>query len=201
MKALLTWGIVLLVLFFLAILKVGVGFSWENDRGRLKIIVGKLRFSLPKEKKPKEKVKKPEKAASKSEKKSSGRGKQWALGALAHWQEILALVGKVLRAPSLNLLRLHMTAGGGDVADCALTYGKICAAVGAMLPAVQEVFSIQCRDIQVDCDYHQEKTTYSVQAELTLRIYEIFALAAAGLKLFLGIYREIENNKKAVRSA
>lgn len=201
MKALVIWLIILLVLFLLAILKIGIRFSWEDEEARLQILVWKSRISLPKEK-SKEKTEVPA-VETKSVKGSEGTGggKAWAMAALDHWQEILALVGRVLRTPTLDLLCIHVTVSSPDPAACALTYGRIWAAVGTILPVLERTFQVKRQDVQVQCDYEREKTAFLFRTEITVRIYEIVFLAAAGLRLFLRVYREIKNKKKAVQSA
>lgn len=195
MKVLVVWLTVLMSLFLLAIIKVGIRFSWENREAELQILIWKLHIALPKEKKRKSAAAAAEKIPQKMPKKTEN-GKLWLRAGLAHWQELLALIACVLRTPTLDLLRIHLTVGGPDPAACAMTYGRTCEAIGMALPILGHTFRIKRKDIQVVCDYGLEQTVVLVQAEITVRIYEIVILAAASLGLLLCIYRETKNNKR-----
>lgn len=198
MKALL---IVLLILILLGLLKVGVHIVYDGHV-RVQILIWKLRISLPKEKKSK---KKPEKTAAleqktpKKKKQKNPAVKAWLQAALAHWQDILALLGKALHMPRLDPLILHVTVGGSDPAARALNYGRAWAVLGSVLPLVENSFRIGRREIGVQCGAGQDAFIFYVQTDLTARIYEILLLGILGLKLLLQIYQEYKSIQKAVQ--
>lgn len=200
------FGMILLALLLLSLVKVGVRVVWNCGELAIRFVAGPFRIALPK-KKAKKQPKKP--AAKKAvkinveaekPKKNSSAGRLWLQAALAHWQELLALIGRTVRTPVLDRLILHLTVGGTDAAACALNYGRVCAAVGGILPVLENTFRIRRRDIQVQWDYAQQGLDCFVQAELTVRIYEMLALAAASLKLLLRLYQEIKMKQKAVQA-
>lgn len=200
-------AVVLLILFLR--LKVGVRFYWDSQSSVLKIRIGFLRFALSTEAKKKKKPKKEKKPAAKNkavtESKPKKKGlspslKSWLKALLECRMELLALIGKVLKSPTLDLLRLHISAGGSDAEACAMTYGKICAGLGAGLPVLCNTFRVKKQDIQVGCCYELSKTQIMAEVEATVMIYEVFAIIGTVLKLLVTIYITKKRNDKAVQT-
>ena len=209
------WLVVLILLAVFLFLKVGVRIQWDSNTLVLKIRVGVFRFVLSTDEK-KKKAKKPKKAK-KSKVKQAGPEtssqqtnnqkkemkpmspslKSWIRAVLECWRELLSLVGKVLRSPTLDLLRLHLAVGGNDTE---MMYGKICAALGAGLPVLYRVFRVKKEDIQVTCRYDLPKIQITAEVEATVMIYEVFALVGTVIGLLLKIYLTKKRNDKAVRT-
>lgn len=189
------------VLALLLSLKAGVWLRWESGTALLKIRIGWLRFTLSAKKKGKADKNPASVQKSTAEKKTEKTTlKKWISALISHWREVLQLLGKILKAPELQLLCLRVVVGGRDPEACALNYGRICAAVSAVLPALQSVFRINQQDIDVSVDFERNKTDLLCEAELTLRIYEILAIVVSGMLLLIKIYRHVKNCEKAVRS-
>ena len=216
--------ITILVLVILGMLKVGVRVLYQQKKVRLEVLISKFKIVLlGKDEKPKKakvpKVKKDQPAKPKKEKKTKsnlksksvqpsasqtgekkpkkkGKFKPWIDAALAYWQEILQLIGRVLTSPTLDDLQLEIRVGGGDAEKCAMTYGKICAIVGGVLPVVENTFGIRKRRIEVYPCFDRDDLDIMADVSITLRIYEIFALVFALLGLGLKIFLEARKNKK-----
>lgn len=198
MKALL---IVLLLLFLLGLLKVGVHIVWDGGAA-VQLLIWKFRISFPRKKASKKRD------PGKESDKAPAQAKQDALkthdlfqAALANWREILALIGKAVRTPRLDVLELRLTAGGRDAADCALNYGRLWAAAGGILPVLENTFRIGKREIDVRCDYNQKEISCFAQVDLTVRIYELLILGVLGLKLLARLYHDNKLTQKAVQSS
>lgn len=208
------WIITLGILALFLLLKVGVRFLWDSGTSHLKIRIGLLRFSLSteeKEKKPKKEKKRKEKQAAKAQtsavaadsKKKKGMSptlKKWIKALLEHWRDLFAIIGKILRMPTLDLLRLHIAVGNSDPAACALTYGKICAGLSAGLPVLCNTFRVHKQDIDVSCRYDLSKMDIMAEVEATVHIYEVFALIGAAIGLLLKLYFTTKNYDKAVQN-
>ena len=205
------WLIALVVFLLLLLLKVGVRILWDSESLLLKIRVGLLRFSLSSEKKSKKKEtkkkkqeKKPEQTAQpqgvKQKKEQKGMSpslKSWLIALLERRGELLSMIGKVLTSPTLDILRLHIAVGGGDPE---MTYGKICAGMGAGLPLLYNTFRVKKDDIQVVCRYDLSKVVIMAEVEATIRIGEVFALVGTVIGLLVKIYLTKKRNDKAVRT-
>ncbi len=197
------WLITLAVLALFLLLKVGVYFHWDNQETVLKIRIGLFRFSLStEEKKPKKKKeKKPEKQpASPAQQKEKNADKtnlkKWIKALLAHWADLFSLLGKILKSPTLDLLRLYIAVAGEDTE---LRYGKFCAGLSAGLPVLHNTFRVKKQDIQIACRYETPKTQIMAEAEATIRIYEVFALVGSVLGLLVKIFLTKKRNDKAVQ--
>ena len=196
--------IIAVLLFLLAVMQVGIKLQYNGEDLKLKLRAGFFRFSLPEKKGGKSKEKKPEKPekTKKPKKKDpikSARTKAWIKAALAHFGEIIALLGRILRSPTLDVLKLHMIVGASDPEVCAMNYGKFHAIAGAALPVLANVFQIRRRDIRIDCDFMKEENEIKAHVEITVRIYEIIAIAAAGIRLLIRLYRTQKKLFKAVQ--
>ena len=215
--------ITLAVLLILALIKVGVRVLYQQKQLQVEVLISRFKLIIvgdrkkkkkkkhksdKKEKKPaKEKTKSAKAKASAeitdqnnkdSSKKSGQKGKlkPWIDALLTYWREILELIGRVLTSPTLDDLQLEIRVGGFDAEACAMTYGRICAIVGGVLPVVENTFGIRKRRIEVYPVFDGEKLDISADVSITLRIYEIFALAFALLGLGLKLFLEARNNKK-----
>lgn len=198
------WLIALAVVALLLWMKVGVALRWDDGCSRMKLRVGILRVSLSTEQKmpskPEVKTKKnEEKPASIAKKtKKNTQLKPWLL---ALWQQrsaVLALLGRVLHAPTLDELQLDIAAGGEEPE---LTYGKIWAALGAGLPVLHGIFRVKKQRLDVTCRYDLPETQVVAKITATVRVYELLALAAGCLGLLLKVYKAKKVTDKAVRSS
>lgn len=208
MKTLLILAVILIAL---GLIKVGVHIWYVEKNVRLELLIFRFKMVLMGEdkpekkqkKKPKEKKKeapKPEKQKKTAAKpKKKGSMKPLISAVLQYWREILGIIGRVLTMPTLDILRAEICVGNADAEKCALTYGKCCAIVGAVLPVVENTFRVKKRDIQVRPCFDRESLEIQAEAAVTVRIYEVFALVFALLGLGIKILLQARTNKKAVQ--
>ena len=213
MRPWMIWLLVLACLALVAAAKVGVHVSYLEKKLRLDLLISRFRITLlgGEPKKPKrqkkrrtseEKTQKPKKqSAAKTPKEGKPNLKPWLQAVQTYWRELLELVGRVLTSPTLDVLKLQILVGGKDAEACAMTYGRICAVVGSVLPVVENTFGIRKRQIDVRGCFDREGLDISAEAAITIRIYEIFALAFAMLGLGLKLLLAAKNNKKAVQNS
>ena len=209
------WLITLAVLVILALVKVGVHVRYEEKVLRLELLISKFRIVLMGEDKPEKKKKKkkdkpkkekeqkkkdPKPKKDKPKKKGNILENPWVQAVLDYWRELLALVGRVLTSPTLDVLRLQLWVGGGDSEKCAMTYGRVCAVLGGVLPVVENTFGIRKRQIEVWCCYDRDSIDVAAETSITVRIYEVFALVFALLGLGIKIFITARKYKKAVQN-
>lgn len=195
MKPWLAWLIVLAVLLTLAYLKIGVHLFYKEQVFGLKLQAGPFQLNFGGNEK--EEKKKSSGSANRGQKKKKPK-LSWFDAVKNNWEELVELLSKVLTAPALDVLRLQIAVGSSDPADCAMKYGKVCAAVGAVLAPLENTFSVKKRDVQVACCFDRDKITAEGEAALTLRIYESIFLAVAILRFGLKFYRDAKTNMKVV---
>ena len=196
------WLIALAVLLLILWTKVGVYLSWESRQAVLKVRIGYLRFQLWPDGKPKkpEARKQTRQPAPVLRQQGNTMLKKWLYAIWNNRQTLLDFLRKAMKAPTLDLLRLHVAVGHPDPVTCALTYGSTCAAIGTGLPVLYRTFRVRKQDIDVTCRYDLPKTQTEGEAELTVRIYLLIALGFAGLKLLYQVYRSTKLTQKAVQN-
>lgn len=195
------WLITLSALTVLLTMKVGLWFRWESGEAVLKVRIGLFHFAFPTmEGSGKHSKMDTMRGRQKEQGKSKPSMKKWIRVALRHWQELLELVGRALRTPQLDLLRIQVAAGGNDAEACAMHYGRICAGLGIGLPLVHQTFHVKKQDVDVTCCFQQPETEILAEVEATVRIYQLLVLLTLAVGLLYKLYQEIKYNEKAVQS-
>ena len=214
------WWITLGILFLLAIFPLGVSIHYNADGPVVKIILGPIKLTVvpakkktKKEKKEKtKKEKKPKKAAPQkqkqvgadapspdpaAEKKEQGGN---VLDFLPLVQTVFEFLGDFRRKLRLDNLQLKLIMAGGDPYDLAMNYGKAWAAMGNLLPKLEQWFVIKKRDIEVECDFVAGKTTIIAHLDLTITLGRllaaVFTFAFKALVKFLKIMKKRKGGAK-----
>ena len=207
------WWITLGILFLLAILPLGVSIHYNADGPVVKIILGPIKRSVvpakkkppkekkekpKKEKKPKKKTQKPKQvgadappAEPKPESKEQGGS---ILDFLPLVKTLFDFLGDFRRKLRLDNLQLKLIMAGGDPYNLAMNYGKAWAAVGNLLPKLEQWFVIRKRDIEVECDFVESKTTIIAHMDLTITLGRL--LAAVFKFLFKALIKFLQIKKK-----
>lgn len=124
----------------------------KADREKLK---KKALKKVQKKKKKEEEKKKPkeQQARERLEKKK----KKLSLDELMQLARIaLKTVSKLPRKLVMKELCLHVKCGGGDAAQAAIGYGRVCAVTATALPILEKALRIRKRDVGVELDYGRE---------------------------------------------
>ena len=209
------WWITLGILFLLAILPLGVSVRYNAEGAVVKIILGpvKLQVVPVKKKPPKEKKEKPKKESKpkkpkqmpsrqvgasnppqeppKEEKKEQGGS---VLDFLPLVKTLFDFLGDFRRKLRLDNLQLKLIMAGGDPYNLAMNYGKAWAAVGNLLPKLEQWFVIKKRDIEVECDFVATQTTVIAHLDLTITLGRL--LAAVFKFLFKALVKFLQIKKK-----
>ena len=208
------WWITLGVLFLLAILPLGVSIHYNADGAIVKIILGPIKLTVvpakkkpPKEKKEKKskKQKKPKKQAEKPkqmgadappaepkpEKKEQGGS---ILDFLPLVKTLFDFLGDFRRKLRIDHLQLKLIMAGGDPYNLAMNYGKAWAAVGNLMPKLEQWLVIRERDIEVECDFVESSTKVIAHMDLTITLGRL--LAAVFKFLFKALIKFLQIMKK-----
>lgn len=177
------WLIALGILVLLALLPVGVDARYDGAGAQVTLLAGPVRMRLypapsKKEKKqapPKEKTDEPvQESSPKAEAKPTG----------GSWKDFLPLVktalaflGDFRRKIRLDKLECDLVLGGTDPAKLAIDYGRTWAAVGNLVTAMEQVFTIGKRDVQVQCDFTCPQTRVTFRARITISVGRLLGLA------------------------
>ena len=190
------WLITLGIVVLLAILPLGVSIHYNAEGPLVRLILGPVRLTLvPAKRKPKkEKKKKPEKKKdkpkpsepvkqigkdkpdpapeAKPEEKEKGGS---ILDFLPLVRTLFDFLGDFRRKLRLDNLQLKLIMAGGDPYNLAMNYGRAWAAVGNLLPKLEQWFVIKKRDIEVECDFVATEMTVIAHLDLTITLGRLLA--------------------------
>ncbi len=207
------WLITLGIVLLLAVIPVGVRIRYNSEGALVKVIVGPLKitvFPLPKKEKKEKKKKEPKKKDEASEEdknlpkppqppkqKKEKKPKEEKGGSILDFlplvQAVFDFLGDFRRKLRLDKIYLRLIMAGGDPCDLAVNYGRAWAALGNLMPHLENWFVIKKRDIEVECDFEASETVVIAHLDLTITIGRLFT--AAG-KFAVRALKEFMNIKK-----
>ena len=183
------WLITLGILLLLGILPLGVSAVYDEGGPLVRIIAGPFRFKVfPTAKNKKKKDKKKDKRAKEKDKgksdKTSGKKSQTKPkkkgGPITDFLPLVRVVLDFLYGIRKKLrvkkLELKVIMAADDPCDLAVNYGKAWTAVGNLMPALERVFVIGKRDIEVECDFTADKTRVFADLDITITLGRLLSL-------------------------
>ena len=205
------WWITLGILAVLAILPLGVSVKYNAGGPLVRLILGPVGITLiPGKKKEKKEKKQPDKKkeikpepvrqvgkdkpSPKPEPEKTEEKGGSLLDFLPLVKTVFDFLGDFRRKLRLNHLELKLIMAGGDPANLAIHYGRAWAAIGNLLPKLEQWFVIKKRDVEVECDFTAAETTVIARLDLTITLGR---LLAAVLRFGFRALREfLKINKK-----
>ena len=186
------WLITLAIIFLLAILPLGFRAVYRDKNPGLWLLLGPIKLQiLPA--KPKDKPKKEaKKKSSKSDgTKAGGKKKESSKGGsyrdfLPIVQTVLEFLGHFRRKIRVNHLEMQLTLAGGDPSNLAVNYGKAWAALGNLLPLLEQVFVIKKRNLDIACDFVGIETLVFARMDVTITLGRVLHLLTRhGIKILI----------------
>ena len=191
--------IVLLVIGAMLFLVVGVDAKYDGHVS-VALCVGPFRLNLatdPENIKPKKTGKK--KKSAKEEQPGEKQDKTRRIDKTLIFDMIPVAIkglGRFKRKLCIDLLAFHFTAGSSDPYKTVMQYGRVCAAMGSIVPMVERQLNVRERDIRADLDINAEKPEILVHIITTLAIWEgIYIGVSMGID-FLKIYIPYRKQQK-----
>lgn len=189
------WWITLGVLVLLGILPLGISVKYDADGPLVRLIAGPVKLKLyprnakKSKKKPQPAEDKPKntKTASKEskqpsekpfpEKKKEEPGKKG--GSLTDFLPLVRILmdflGDFKSKLRVEILELKLTLAADDPCDLAVNYGRAWAAVGNLMPRLEQFLVIKKRDIDVLCDFTADEMTVYARLDLTITLGRLLA--------------------------
>lgn len=208
------WIITLVILVGLAILPLGAALRYNDAGLSLKVIAGPIRIPIlpAKKKDPEEEQKKKDKKHTekkKNAKTSAPKNKEEKPkekgGPITDFLPLvktaLDLLNSFRKKLRINHLELKLILAGDDPCDLAVNYGKANAAMGNLLPLLEQCFVIKKRDIEVECDFTSSQTLIIARADITITLGWLL-----GILVFYGVravkqFFKINNKRKGGASS
>ncbi len=192
-KVLIACLIILFLLAALLLLPLGIDAEYHAGQTRVKGKLGPVSLPVftyprdadapPRKKKKKEKRPKPGKPGAETAEEAEEKP-DWE-----RWKALLDMglraLGRFRRKLTVEFFQLHMLISEPDPCRTALAYGAASAAVGTVLPALEQAVHFRDKDVQLRADFGGGGTLLHIRLVLTLRVGQILAIAAAFLWEYL----------------
>ena len=193
------WLITLGILILLGFMPLGICGIYDAGGPTAKLLIGPVRILLyPKQKKSKtEKSKKSKKQAVATSKTANAEKKGGNYSEFLPYLNILLdFLGELRKKMRVKRLEMLLCMAGGDPFDLGINYGRAWAAVGTLMPQLEQLFVIEKRDVQVLCDFTQAQTTLYVRVDIAITLGRFLGLLMRYGWRALKEYRKVNNNKK-----
>ena len=184
---------ILALLVMLLLVKLALEFSWDGDTLEIYGRIGPVRIQLSDEMPASEPTTETAPAA-----KPASKHKGWGRKLRRHWREILKILSQVLKRPVVELLQVDYVAGGDPVA-AAMSYGAAQAAWSALRPLFLSQVKLQREEVSIRCDFQRSASSLQASVRLTLRVYEVLAVAFSLLRHVSSGQSQSKSLKKAVQ--
>lgn len=200
------WLVVLGILILLALLPLGIQGVYEQTRAGLWLCIGPVKIRLLPRPQKKEKTpaqEPPEQASDRPAPQTPAAqppAQEAAKPDLRQYLPLLRLLLDLLkdlrRKLRMDGLYVRLILAGGDPCDLAVNYGRTWAAVGSLLPLLDQLFVIKKRDVEVACDFTAAKTVLIARARVTISLGRLLALAAVyGTRVLKEYWKLLKNQK------
>lgn len=192
------------ILILLAMLPIGIRLIYNAEGIRVKLHVGPVKYTLYPGKKSKEQEQaeaeqKQKKAADTPATESKGKKKESG-GKLADFLPLiktgLDLLRDLRRKIRVKELHLRLILASSDPADLAMNYGRAWAALGNLMPQLEQLFVIRKRDVEVECDFTASETKCVARLDVTIPLGRLLVLAAVYGVRALKEYKTIQTKRK-----
>lgn len=193
------WLIAFGILILLLLIPLGVSGIFDCNGPLVRLILGPVRLTLyPRKRKKNKNAEEDSKdtaPAGTSKKQESKQG-----GSIKDFQPLLKFIFDLLtdfrKKLRVDRLELKLILAGGDPCDLALNYGKAWAALGNLMPRLEELFVIKKRDLEVECDFASHQTRVFARLDLTITLGRVLSMGVwHGFRL-LREYLKIMNQRK-----
>lgn len=178
------WLIALGILFLLALLPLGISLRYDSEGACVTVEIGPAHYRLyPRKKKGKnpENKQEPKKELAKTPQ-ATGSEKKTSGGSLADFLPLaktgLDFLCDLRRKIRVKELYLRWILAASDPADLGISYGRAWAALGNLMPQLEQLFVIRKRDVEVECDFTASESKCIARLDVTITLGRTLVLAA-----------------------
>lgn len=175
--------IILLVLTLILLVPLGIDGGYSQGKLVVGAKAGPFNFQIVPAKKRKKKTKKPPKrrrqrdeGEPKHKKEKKSLSKKQLLGLIKLG---LKAIGRFRKRLSIDYLRIHVIYATDDPFDTAVNFGIANAAVGILLPLLDNALDIKEPDFHLGCSFTQNETSIDIWLTTTIRVGQILFIALA----------------------
>jgi len=174
------WLIALGILCGLAFLPLGFRAIYRADNPGVWLLIGPVKIRVYPGKPAKEEKTKPEQKKSEASILKGGNLRDF----LPVTRAIIDFLKQFRKKIRVNHLELQLTMAGDDPADVAINYGRAWFALENLMPHLERVFVIKKRNLNVLCDFEEEKTKIYARVDVTITLARtVQLLSCHGIKV------------------
>ena len=194
------WLIALGILILLGFMPLGICGVYDAGGPTAKLLVGPIRILLyprqKKEKKTNVKKNKPQQAVAQQGTTSAEKKGGSYAEFMPYLQIILAFLGDLRKKMRVKRMEMLLCMAGCDPCELGINYGRAWAAVGTLMPQLEQLFVIEKRDVQVLCDFTQSQTTLYLRADVVISLGRLLGLLLRYGWRVLKEYWKLNNKQK-----
>lgn len=200
MTAIIVIGVILLILFALAITKISLYIAYDEKFKASVSVFGITLYSTERQGKPDTKVK--EQTANKNKKKDSIIKTIYEQKGLKYTIELASdllrtVFGRLLwlvRRIKIRNFMLSLSVVGDDAADTAVKYGAICSVIYPLLAFLDTVLDFKAKRIDVNADFEGKDIEFKISASIKAEIFVLAVLAVRCIKEYLRIKNRLQGD-------
>ena len=187
------WLIALAVLCALVCMPIGIRAIYRYADSGVWLLIGPVKIRLyPRKQKGK---------VSKENDKKPSAGKHPLKGGsvadfLPIFKSILAFLDEFRSKIRVKCLELKIVLAGDDPGDVGIHYGRTWAALGNLIPHLENLLIIKKKDIGVACDFTAEKTLIYARVDVTITVARALCLMIRHGKQFINDILNLKNLRK-----
>ena len=204
MTAFIVVGVVLAVLFLIAITRISVHIAYDEDL-RVSVLVGGIIVYSNEKTKNDKNITDPK--ISDTDKKDTDKkenifkkiykekGLKYTVDLVSETlKSVLNKLLWLLKRLKIRNFKLSLSVVGGDAADTAIKYGAVCAAVYPTLAFVDSNLDFKPKSIDIYADFEGKNIKFSLSTDIKATIFVLLVLAISCLKEYLKIKKRVEND-------
>lgn len=117
----------------------------------------------------------------------------------AVFPDLLDMFSALRKKLVINKLIIHYTAASVSAYDAAMSFGTVSAAIGMLLPLIENVFILKERDITSSVDFTETVPKIYFNAAVSIRIYQIlYIVIKYGFKIMKNVNNIPEKTERKV---
>lgn len=173
------WLITAAVLLFLWFLPLGIDGVYNSDGARAWLVISPVRVALYPGKKKRKKEKTADMPA-KKETRENSKQESKNCGSLSDFlpimQIVIDLLGDLRRRFRVKRLEFKLILAGDDPCDLGINYGRAWAALGNLMPRLEQLFVIKKRNLEVECDFTANETLVFARVYMTITFGRLLSI-------------------------
>ena len=198
-------AVLAVLLILLLVLPVGIDCSYLEGKAELKLKFGPFRFQTAHVKKAVsllmggKKPKKKEEAEKEAEEKPAASGRNISFSDILELLRIgLDGVNRFFKRLDVDCIMFHFVSGAPDPADAAILYGKMNAALEALIPLIRRAVRSRRTDVKTGLDFDLQAPVWEARLIISIHLWEFIFIAPPVIR---GLLRWLRRHRQGAQAS